>query len=81
MNDDNTIETTEGALKAAIDKSIEKRLDITLEKLAKIEGMLLGIQAVIVEWQGAKRGKERAVENWEHVRKRLKLAEEAMLRL
>src|SRR6266404_2773542 len=53
MNDSNTIETTEEALRAAISYSIEKRLDIALEKLAKIEGMLLGIQAVIVEWQAA----------------------------
>ncbi len=37
MNDNNTIETTKEALRAAIDKSIEKRLDIALEKLAKIE--------------------------------------------
>ena len=48
MNDNNTIETKNI-------KNIEKRLDIALEKLAKIEGMVLGVRAAIVEWQEARK--------------------------
>ena len=85
MNDNNEIVTTEDDLRAAINKSIEKRLDVALEKISKIEGMVMGVQMVIVEWQEAYGSYALALgespEARTAARERLRLAEEAMLKL